>query len=126
MRQHVDALGVHPDGDVAFQQDAFAVQGFYRLAQLHVAMVLQEVVDLCAVAVAPGAVLGIVGQPVLVVEAELQVVLVVFQGFPLLLESPPEIDPLGSQHFGVVDDRAIIETVLLGSQSEVLFDAQPL
>ena len=66
MRFHIHTFGIHPDGDVAFQQQAFAVQGTDGLAQLLVAVVLQEEVDFGAVAVAFGAKLGVVMEPVLV------------------------------------------------------------
>ena len=66
MRFHVHTFGIHPDGDVAFQQQAFVVQGADGLAQLLVAVILQEQVDFRAVAVALGAKLGVVMEPVLV------------------------------------------------------------
>ena len=109
MRFHVHAQWVYTNGDVALQQQTLVVQGFDRLAQLLVAVVLQEQVNFRAVSVAIGAILGVVGEPVGVVIAELLEIFAVFQHFPLLIEGDLEIFPFGFQHLGIVDEVGFVE-----------------
>ena len=72
------------------------MQGLDGLAKLFVAVVLQEEMDLRAVVVALGTILGIVMEPVFVLLDELLEISGVFQRFPLLLESGLEMLPFGS------------------------------
>ena len=65
--------------------------------------------DFCAVAIALGAVLGIVFEPVFVFLNKLLEFSGFFQRFPLLLESDLEIFPFGFQYLGIVDGFFFVE-----------------
>ena len=112
MAFHVHALRIHANGDVALQQQTLVVQGFDRLTQLLVAVVLQEEMNLCAVAIALGAILDVVGEPVFVVFGKLLEICGFFQRVPLLREGDLEIFPFGFLHFGVVDEVGFVELLL--------------
>ena len=122
MRFHVYSSGIYPDGNVALQQQAFVMQCLDRLAQLFVAVVLQEEMDLCAVAVALGAILGIVEEPIFVFLDELLVFSGAFQRFPLLVKSDLEILPFGFQHLGIIDGCLFVEHRPHPLESCVFFD----
>ena len=123
MRFYVHSRGVHANGDVTFQQQAFVVQGLGRLAQLFVAVVLQEEMDLCAVAISLGAILGIVEEPIFVFLDELLVFSGAFQRFPLLLKGDLEILPFGFQYLGVIDEIGFVEQSPCSFESRFFFDS---
>ena len=100
------------------------MQGFDSLTQLFVAVVLQEEMYFCAITVAFGAVLGIVGEPVGVVFAETLEIFAVFQCFPLLLKGDLEIFPFGFQYLGVIDEIGFIELGSCPLESPQLFKVQ--
>ena len=124
MALHVHAIGIHPDGDVAFQQQALVVQGFDGLAQLLVAVVLQEKVDLRAIAVALGAILGIIREPVFVFFDKFLEISGFFQCVPLLLEGDLKTLPFGFQYFGIINGIFSVEHRSHSFESLVFLDAQ--
>lgn len=74
---------------------------FDSFAQLLVAEVLQKEMDVRAVAVALGAILSVVGQPVFVFFQKLLEISGFFQVVPLLPKGGLEVFPFGFQHFGI-------------------------
>ena len=124
MRFHVHAFGIHANGDVAFQQQALIVQGFDGLTQLLVAVVLQEKVDFQAIAVALGAKLGVVVQPVFVFFCKLLEISGFFQNIPLLFKSDLEVFPFGFQHFRIIDNIGFVERCSCTLESRVFLDVQ--
>ena len=126
MRFHVHSRRIHPDGDIALQQQSLVVQGLDGLAQLLVAVVLKEEMDLCAVTITLGAILGVVMEPVFVFFDELFESRCGFQRFPLLIESGLEVFPFGFQHFGIIDRFFLVEHCPHPFEGRVFQNAQLL
>ena len=87
-------------------------------------MVLQEKVGFRAVAIALGAISGIVKQPVFVLFDELLEISSFFQRFPLLLKGKIEVFPFGFQHLGVIDEISFVEQDFCPFESGIFFNAQ--
>ena len=80
--------------------------------------------DFCAVAVALGAILGVIVQPIFVLIAEMLEFGGFFQRFPLLIEGDLEIFLFGFQYLGIIDGFLFIEHRPCSFESCVLLDAQ--